>query len=487
VVTRQAAALVLAVALIAGCVSGAESGRSASPTPDPRGPGLTGVDCPEGLAVATTCWLVEVPLTTDTPEATTTVSVVVVPGTDPSSPRSLAVLQGGPGSPSSEMALWLPPQPFPQVFIDQRGTGFADVSLNCDEADAQAERQLSLGFAMAEMVADQADEDCAARLSDEPLLAATTTAAMANDVGVVMAALGYDRWLVYGVSYGSSIALEVMAQAPEGLEGAILDGVYPPSVDQSISVPLSAERSLGLLNDRCQASTTCPTDQNLDALFAKSYDRLRRTPETLTVFNVGELDEATVVFDAETLAFVVFLSLYQEQTAFMLPALLDGMSRGDDDALYWMAWVGSNLMLENVYGNNEGTYSVVNCQDWVVSGQPPESVGRLGSALASVLATRDCARWGVEELTSPRPAVVSDLPALLLSGEFDPITPPSMADEAAEGLAQATIVVQPDRGHGIWFGNDCIQGIVEEFVSVAGSNPDISCAEQPTPIVWATQ
>ena len=81
--------------------------------------------------------------------------------------------------------------------------------------------------------------------------------------------------------------------------------------------------------------------------------------------------------------------------------------------------------------------------------------------------------------------VASDLPTLLLSGTFDPITPSTFADDAADLLANATTVTQDGRGHGIWFGNSCIAGIVQHFVADPLRTLDTSCADVGVPVDWA--
>ena len=80
--------------------------------------------------------------------------------------------------------------------------------------------------------------------------------------------------------------------------------------------------------------------------------------------------------------------------------------------------------------------------------------------------------------------VSSDLPTLLLSGTFDPITPSTFADAAAD-LPNATTVTQDGRGHGIWFGNSCIAGIVQQFVADPLRTLDTSCADAGVPVDWA--
>ena len=74
---------------------------------------------------------------------------------------------------------------------------------------------------------------------------------------------------------------------------------------------------------------------------------------------------------------------------------------------------------------------------------------------------------------------------LALSGTFDPITPSTFADAAADLLPNATTVTQDGRGHGIWFGNSCIAGIVQQFVADPLRTLDTSCADAGVPVDWA--
>ena len=81
--------------------------------------------------------------------------------------------------------------------------------------------------------------------------------------------------------------------------------------------------------------------------------------------------------------------------------------------------------------------------------------------------------------------MISNLPTLLLSGTFDPITPPAYAEQAATSLGFATKVTQAGRGHGIWIGDDCIGSIVEAFVADPARRLDTDCAEIGVPVDWA--
>ena len=82
--------------------------------------------------------------------------------------------------------------------------------------------------------------------------------------------------------------------------------------------------------------------------------------------------------------------------------------------------------------------------------------------------------------------VESDVAVLLISGWFDPITPPSFAEEAAKHLEASTHIVSRTRGHGIWvWGYDsCVDRIVADFLAEPGAVLDTACASEDRPLRW---
>jgi hypothetical protein len=77
--------------------------------------------------------------------------------------------------------------------------------------------------------------------------------------------------------------------------------------------------------------------------------------------------------------------------------------------------------------------------------------------------------------------VVSDIPTLLLSGRFDPVTPPAFAEAAAAGLSTAYRLVDPLASHGVAFFSNCVNGIVDDFLNDPTRPPDSSCLAAQTP------
>lgn len=74
--------------------------------------------------------------------------------------------------------------------------------------------------------------------------------------------------------------------------------------------------------------------------------------------------------------------------------------------------------------------------------------------------------------------VTSAVPVLILQGEFDTRTPPVNARVLAEQLANATLVVVPQKGHETWGSGNCAARIGSAFIRNPEQTLDLSCLEQ---------
>ncbi len=84
---------------------------------------------------------------------------------------------------------------------------------------------------------------------------------------------------------------------------------------------------------------------------------------------------------------------------------------------------------------------------------------------------------------SPAPAIMkepvsSDVPTLLLTGEFDPATPPAFAEMAAQTLGRHYLYVFPGMGHTDGFFSLCWSSIASGFLADPERAPDSSCIAQ---------
>ena len=92
------------------------------------------------------------------------------------------------------------------------------------------------------------------------------------------------------------------------------------------------------------------------------------------------------------------------------------------------------------------------------------------------LAYRLCAEWPTGEAdASANQPVASEVPTLILSGEFDPITPPAWGFQAAETLEYTYAYVYPGIGHGASVADPCPKRMMVEFLENPQREPEASC------------
>ncbi len=89
-----------------------------------------------------------------------------------------------------------------------------------------------------------------------------------------------------------------------------------------------------------------------------------------------------------------------------------------------------------------------------------------------------CAQWARSELPDDfREPLKSDIPTLIITGTFDPVTPPSTAMKIAETLPNGFVVSIPTMSHSVgglsnsW----CFHKMVIDFLNDPSRKPDTSC------------
>lgn len=188
------------------------------------------------------CGTVEVPENYDLPESRRIpleFAILKARSMSPA-PDPVLYLHGGPGSGTLSILGPLADQLFAKhratrdvVTFDQRAAALSATTVTChkDMADHIVElARVTTGnlptTALSEMVAPCVEEITASGAD----LPAYNTENNARDVRALMSALGYPEYNLYGISYGTRLALEVLRTAPEGVRATVIDGVAPPTV-----------------------------------------------------------------------------------------------------------------------------------------------------------------------------------------------------------------------------------------------------------------
>jgi pimeloyl-ACP methyl ester carboxylesterase len=186
--------------------------------------------------------------------------------------------------------------------------------------------------------------------------------------------------------------------------------------------------------------------------------------------------------DGDTFMSLVFQVLYESRLRYLLPELIYDASRGEFETLDKMRGsligqldVSSRGMMFSVQCNEELAFSSMTDLEQVMQAYP--HLARMYEyAIIGKLPFRACEFWGAgRALPNANQPVYSDLPTLLMAGEFDPITPPAWAFKAAETLENGYVFEYPGVGHGATALAGCPREMMIAFLENPYQKPDDSC------------
>ncbi len=358
------------------------------------------------------------------------------------------------------------------IFLDQRGTGESN-PLTCDSDQAE-EVWLDASY---EQMAEQIN---ACRATWDADVRFYTTSDAARDLENLRAHYGFEQVNLVGGSYGTRLAQVYLRNYPDRVRTAILDGVVPTRLHLGSEHGLMLDRALGKLFDLCEGDPACSAAfPELTLAFDTLKDQFPNPddgPQVLVTHpRRGEAVE--MPFTRSTLAAALRFLAYSPQTQIMIPYLVhEASTTGDPTRLASQAMIVTDQMADMIaIGLN---FAVGCAEDWPGWPQMEGQAGTLlGNSMKEVY-DQICANWPradvAEDFLEP---FDSDTPILLLSGELDPVTPPSYGDEAAAQYSNSLHLVAQGRGH-IVITEDCVGQIASQFVKAADlSSLDTECMD----------
>ena len=350
------------------------------------------------------------------------------------------------------------------VTFDQRGTG-ASGHISCPA--------LSHEGSVSAVVAQCADELGPGRI-------AYTTAASVADIEAVRAALGVDKLIVYGTSYGTKVALDYAAAYPQHVERLVLDSVVAPEgVDPfERTTVASIPRVL-----RTLCAGDCGFARDPAAELTRLVRRLARAPLRGIALDGGGRPRHVSLSRVGLLG--MFLGGdFDEHLRAAMPAAIHAALHGDAAPLLRLA-VRGGPDIGSAGDDSDAVYLATTCEDggvpWAPGTAPAlrrAAVNAAANALpASTFAPFDratirslgtadlCRGWPESPIVQPRPPLPST-PTLILSGDDDLRTPRADAAALATRLPGAQLLHVPEAGHGALFSDhtDCTQQAVTVFL-----------------------
>jgi pimeloyl-ACP methyl ester carboxylesterase len=167
------------------------------------------------------------------------------------------------------------------------------------------------------------------------------------------------------------------------------------------------------------------------------------------------------------------------------PKLIHQLVNGDDRGITETALAGRTLL-----GGERlaaGFFLSVTCTEsepYVSKDADAKAAATFGGTYRLDQRRAACKEWTRGSVSSAhRQPTESAIPTLLLSGEFDPVTPPSGADEVVRNLSKGRHIVIRNNGHPIGNAEKCIAAMIGQFLDRGSADSiDPRCAaDNPAP------
>ena len=365
------------------------------------------------------------------------------------------------------------------VLFDRRATGFSSPKKQCLAYDRFSLLALKKNLSTQDelQLGQPVVAQCFSALETKGFSAEHFgTHASSRDAFEIMTALGYNAWQVFGVSYGSRLALVHAASYPTQVKALVLDSVYPPGDGVLAQWPLILNSALQKYFDYCDNLKECRNQHggiSTEAVFWQAMNKLKVNSRFMQLKNWrgGVID--IQVNDHRLLA-AVFSALYDINSIKKIAPALQSVRVGNDSKLRQLLTPFVNYALDSSF--NAWVYMSVECRE----NAPINNADyfrqvalypRLQPYLAGVYQWDSCRKlladgaFDSNQLPSNISTKLSNKKMLLLAGELDPITPLVWAERLTLQLSRASLWRIPKVGHAVLANNHCVHSQLESYLS----------------------
>ena len=424
-------------------------------------------------------------LKTDPATGSFNLPVVVIKNTSSTHfSEPLLYLSGGPGGSGNirknDMAHWFAwyEQADLQrdlVLVDRRGTGGSQPFQACEayqnfsrailRENASLERELEEGLAVG--------KNCLSVSNAEGFVPEHYSSHhSARDMAALMSALGYPRWNIFAVSYGTRLALRILQLSEaQAIDSLILDSLYPLDKGAMKEWPAQLDKALKQL-------FTIEGESGAVALERDFWLALKKLKQQTLRFTVPSWDgEApfTVVLNDHRFLSMVFASLYDRTTLEKIPALIQAVLMGQHSGVQPLLDPFINYAFDPQF--NPMVFFAIECLESpkLNKREYAKEVARFPklAPYTQQLADYDICSY-LPAMTDVEKSLalalpILEKPVLLLSGGLDPITPSHWAKELADKTPSIVHRLFPELGHSVVGSSGCAHGLLGPFLRAASA------------------
>jgi pimeloyl-ACP methyl ester carboxylesterase len=470
-------------------------------------------DCRFSLprAANVTCGVVAVPTNREIyPNSTIRLAVAIFHSTSRSpAPDPLLYLHSNPGgSSSTASALQWAAINFDNfvlpilekrdlIVFDMRGTGLSVPNLDCPEAITvyRRDQRGTLSSVQRRAAYTQALNTCRDRLSSYGIDPADyTTRANAADTHDVIRALGLEQVNLYGVAYGARLAQTILRDYPDVVRSVVFDSPIPIDVNYHNEAAARYDQALKALFDSCSASPSCSsTYPNLETVFDELASALDEAPLSVTLEGDPGSPDFEKLVDGSVFSSALISAMNASFYTSSLPKLIYDFSQGELESSQAFIQAALSLSPVGTLDLSAGMRLAVDCHEQIFATTPDELLESQSEyprtqALGEQAILGDgeilfalCDLWGAAPFDpADRQPVTTSIPALVLSGQVDPITPPTFAQGLSDSLPGSYFIEVPGAGHAPSLDQrlNCPFNLALAFLDEPDRSPDTACLEQ---------
>jgi pimeloyl-ACP methyl ester carboxylesterase len=357
------------------------------------------------------------------------------------------------------------------VLVDQRGTGKSN-PLNCkNEASDQ--------FGSDPAAARTWIEGCIAELSAKADLRRYTTTDAVADLDAVRKAIGADKINLIGVSYGTRMAQQYTLRHPQHVRTVTLDSPVPNTLGLGNIFAGNLDSALQAQFALCKESPACKGRMGDPRAELQSVlTRLRANPVQVTYRDGSTGEEVTETMTADHVAGLVRMYSYMPAAGALLPQLIHEASQGRYANLMALAKMMQSDMQDAMsMGMQMSVICTEDAASMVTRAEDADTV--LGNRMVEAMAAM-CQAWPKGDKPADfNTPLKGDLPVLVLTGEFDPVTPPRYGEQIANtGLPNARWLNLKGQGHNV-IGAGCMPKLFAQFIEKADAKAlDAKCLDK---------
>lgn len=380
---------------------------------------------------------------------------VVLRATGEKEPEALFLFSGGPGAASTDMVSLAngPLQAVRQrrdiVLVDQRGTGGSHV-LMCD-----LEVRNYPARAFGHVFDPEFLTTCRKNLEKDTDLTRYTTEHAISDIDLVRRTEGYEKVILWGGSFGTRIAQSYARRYPDRVMAMVLDGVVPYDFKLPLSYAATLQESVNRTLQSCRSRAGCRDSfPDLEKQWQSLVERFRKGPVEVTV-SPRNGEPARVRMHLGDFGYAVRGILYRVDQSRQLPAMIANAATSGDLNLFAQRYYSRAADFEADFADGLHLASLCSEETWQIR-DGDVAGATAGSFIGRYLIDEyrnACVGWPRARLPDAvRQPLTAPVPVLLVSGYFDPVTPPEMADRVARHLPVHRHIVDSAGHHGTSFG-----------------------------------